>query len=69
MGKKLLDLCWERVLEWVPGHVGIMENEEVDELAKEAVWEEERKDLGEVLCWGEWESRRKKLERIRWREF
>ena len=69
LGKKLLGEGWEVILEWVPGHVGIMENEEVDSLAKEAVWEEEGGEMGDILSWGEWESRRKRLERIRWREF
>ena len=53
MGGKLLERGWEIVLEWVPGHVGIEENEKVDELAKEAVWEEEEGDMGNILSWGE----------------
>jgi len=69
VGKRLLDAGWEVVLEWVPGHVGIEENEEVDGLAKEAVWEEEDEEIGKILSWGEWESRRKRMERVRWRDF
>ena len=41
MEKRLLSLGWEICLEWVPGHVGIEENEEVDIIVKEVVWEEE----------------------------
>jgi len=69
MGKRLLEKGWEIVLELVPGHVGIVENKKVDELAKGAVWEEEAEGIGEILSWGERESRRKRLERVRWREY
>jgi len=69
MEKRLLSLGWEICLEWVPGHVGIEENEEVYILVKEAVWEEKDRRIGGVLSWGEWGSRRKRLERVRWREY
>jgi len=49
--------------------VGIEENEMVDELAKEGVWEEEGGRMGNVLVWGKWEERRKKMESRRWKEY
>ena len=68
-GRRLLDRGWSVRVEWVPGHVGVEENELVDEWAKEAVWEEEEGDMGDILCWGEWESRRKAEECRKWKEF
>ena len=52
MGGGLLKRGWEVRLEWVPGHVGIEKNEEVNVLVKEGVWEEVEGELGEILCWG-----------------
>ena len=69
VGKRLIDKGWDLYLEWVPGHVGIEENEEADELAKEGVWEEELEGVGNVCSYGEWESRRKRKERNKWREY
>ena len=66
-GKELLKKGWS--IEWrcVPGHVGIRENEEVDRLAKEGVY-----DKGEengVLSWGCWEQRRKERVVRVWKEY
>ena len=69
LGKELVEKGWELYMEWVPGHVGIEENEEVDELAKEGVWGEGDEKMENICSWGEWESRRKKDERNRWKEF
>jgi len=55
--------------EWVPGHVGIMENEEVDGLVKEGVFMEEEIGIGSLLTWGRWEQRRKEEEWRIWKEF
>ncbi|PWW75214.1 hypothetical protein C7212DRAFT_323890, partial [Tuber magnatum] len=30
MGKELIEKGWEIRLEWIPGHVGLEENEEAD---------------------------------------
>ena len=68
-GRKLVDRGWEVWVEWVPGHIGIEENEMADEWAKEAVWEEKEGDMGDILRWGEWESRRREEECRRWKEF
>ena len=63
-GKELIKKEWRIEWRWVPGHVGIRENEEVDKLAKEGVYEESGED-NRVLSWGCWEQRRKeKVERI-----
>ena len=60
IGLRLIEKGWDICLVWVAGHVGIEENEEVDEWAKEGVWEEEGGRMGNVLVWGKWEERRKK---------
>ena len=49
--------------------MGIEENEEVDELAKEGVWEEEDERVENMLMWSEWEKRRKERERRRWERY
>ena len=68
MGKKLGKKEWRIELGWVPGHVGIRENEEVDRMAKEVVWMEERVE-DKVLSWRMWEQRRKeRVDRI-WKEY
>lgn len=69
VGKRLEGKEWEIVWEWVPGHVGIAEKEEADELAKKAVEDGNRGWMEGVLVWGEWERRRKKWERRSWREY
>ena len=67
-GKELLMKGWDIVLRWVPGHVGVRENEEVDSLAKRGVWMENEKEES-VLSWGMWEQRRKeRVERV-WKEY
>lgn len=69
IGRRLREKDWEIWIEWVPGHVGVEENKEVDELAKEGVWGEEKKETENVCSWQEWEYRRKKNENRRWREY
>ena len=68
MENGLIKKGWKKELRWGPGHVGIRENEEVDKLANEGVYMEEKKE-NNVLSWGCWEQRRKeRVERI-WKEF
>jgi len=69
VGLRLVEKGWEILLVWVAGHVGIEENEEVDERAKEGCWEEEGGKMENVVGWGKWEQRRKEEERRRWKEF
>jgi len=69
IGLRLIEKGWEIKLMWVAGHVGIMENEEVDERAKEGCWEDEEEDVGNVLGWSKWEQRRKDMERRKWKEY
>jgi len=69
VGLRLVEKGWEIKLVWVAGHVGIEENEEVDERAKEGCWEEEDGEIGNILVWSKWEQRRKESERRRWKEF
>ena len=69
IGLRLMKKGWSIWLVWVAGHVGINENEEVDEWAKEGVWEEEGGEMGNVLVWGKWEERRKKMESRRWMDY
>ena len=67
-GKELLKKGWRIEWKWVPGHVGIRENEEVDKLAKEGVFVEEGVEDG-VLSWGCWKQRgRERMERV-WKEY
>ena len=67
-GKELIGKGWKIEWRWMPEHVGITENEEVDKRAKEGVYmEEEEKKV--VLSWGRWEQRRKeRVERV-WKEY
>jgi len=67
IGLRLLEKGWEIRLMWVAGHVGIEENKEVDERAKEGCWED--REVGNVLGWSKWEQRRKEMERRWWKEF
>ena len=55
---ELLKKGWKREWRWVPGHVGVRENEEADVLAKEGVFMEAVEE-NRVVNWGEWERRRK----------
>ena len=68
-GCELIGKGWIIKWEWVPGHVGIRENEEVDGLAKEGVFMEEDVGIGSLLTWGRWEQRRKEEEGRVWKEF
>ena len=69
-GKILLERGWVVRIEWVPGHVGIYENEEADERASEGVWNEEGKgEMEDIVVMGRWEERRKKTEWKIWREY
>jgi len=51
-GVELLKRGWQIEWRWVPGHVGVRENEEADRLAKEGVFMEERVE-NKVVSWGE----------------
>jgi len=66
---RLIRKGWEIKFMWVAGHVGIEENEEVNERAKEGCWEDEEEKVGNMLGWSKWEQRRKEIERRRWKEF
>ena len=67
-GMELIKKRWEIEWRWVPGHVGIRENEEVDVLAKRGGYVESRRE-NEYMGWGCWEQRRKeKVERV-WKEY
>jgi len=68
-GSELLRKGWTIRWEWVPGHVGVRENEEVDKLAKEGVFMEEELGIGSLLTWGRWEQRRNEEEWRAWKEF
>jgi len=61
-GCELLRRGWVIKWEWVPGHVGVRENEEVDRLVKEGVFMEEELGIESLLTWGRWEQRRKEEE-------
>jgi len=54
---------------WVAGYVGIVENEEVNERAKEGCSADEEEGVGNMLGWSKWEQRRKEMERRRWKEY
>ena len=43
-GRELEEKDWDIIWRWVPGHVGIRENEEADWLAKEEVHMEEEEE-------------------------
>ncbi|PWW79321.1 hypothetical protein C7212DRAFT_304367, partial [Tuber magnatum] len=59
MGKELIEKRWEIRLEWIPGHVGLEENEEADEWAQVGCFKKEEEERGNVLSWRKWEQRRK----------
>ena len=48
---ELIKKGWIIEWRWVPGHVGVKENEKVDRLAKRGTYMESREG-GEVLSWG-----------------
>ena len=67
-GMELLAKGWSIEWRWVPGHVGMRENEEAERLAKEGVYMEEEEEEN-VLSWGCWEQGRKeRVERV-WKEY
>ena len=66
-GKELLGKGWVIEWRWVLGHVGIRENEKVDKLAKEGVYE--GGGGNEMLSWGCWEQRRKERVKRIWKEY
>ena len=41
VGGRLIERGWDINFVWVSGHVGVRENEEVDELASEGSWNDE----------------------------
>jgi len=45
---RLMEKGWEIKLVWVAGHVGIEENEVVDEKTKEGCWENEEAEVGNM---------------------
>ena len=67
-GKELIERGWKIRWKWIPRHVGIRENEEVDRMAKEGVYMEERSE-NNVGCWGKWEQRRKERVESVWKEY
>ena len=58
---------WRIEWRWVPGHVGVRENEEADRLAKDGVFMEGGEN--NVVSWGEWERRRKDRVGRYWKEY
>jgi len=70
MAGRLMEEGWEGVFVWWPGHVGIKENEEADELASERSWEDEEDvETKDMLVWGKWEQRRKEEMNRSWKEY
>ena len=67
-GKELLSKGWEIEWRWVSGHMGIRENEKVDKLAKEGVYDESEEE-NKVVSWGEWERRRETRVGREWKEY
>ncbi|PUU83437.1 hypothetical protein B9Z19DRAFT_1142669 [Tuber borchii] len=68
-GKELVEKGWEVEWFWLPGHIGIRENEEVDRIAKDGYFMEEEEEIGKLLTWGRWKQRRKENERRVWKEY
>ena len=67
-GMELIRKGWKIEWRWVPGHVGIRENEEVDKLPKRGIYMENEEE-DEYMSWGCWEQRRKeRVERV-WKEY
>jgi len=68
VGVELLGKGWAIEWRWVPGHVGVRENEEADRVAKDGVFMEEEEE-NRVVSWGEWERRRKRRVERYWKEY
>jgi len=68
VGVELLEKGWAIEWRWVPGHVGVRENEEADRLAKDGVFMEEEEE-NKVVNWGEWERRRNRRVERYWKEY
>jgi len=70
LARGLIERGWSVVFVWVPGHVGLMENVRVDELASEGSWDDEEDgETEDLLVWGKWEQRKKEKANREWKEY